>query len=73
MKMENPKPTVNLPFELLPEGRFWVVGKTYRVKLVVRQTGMNEHGADFEILDASPLSQLDRARQELLTGNKYNE
>ena len=65
--------TVFIPFEFLPEGKLWTVGKTYRVKMVLKQTGMTEKGATFEILDASSISNLDRARHEFLVGNKYHE
>lgn len=64
---------VSLPFGLLPEGRFWSVGNVYRVKLVLKQTGISENDASFEILDASSMSNIDRARHELLKGSTYNE
>lgn len=48
-----------IPFEILPEAKSWQVGKTYRVKMVLRQTGMDEQGATFDILDASSLDTAD--------------
>lgn len=55
----NEKPKVYLPFDLLPESIKWSNGKNYRVKVVLRQTGSDEKGANFEIVDANSLEPTD--------------
>ena len=71
MPQSQPIITISIPFSLLPEGRFWSVGKIYRVKMVLRQTGMTEDSATFEVHDATAMNKLDRARHEFLLGNRY--
>lgn len=61
--MEDPKPTLFLPFEILPEGRHWKMNNAYRVKLVLRQVGLREDGATFEVVDATSLETSDRSKR----------
>ena len=70
-KDSQPIPTIYIPFGLLPEGKFWSIGKIYRVKMILKQTSVTEKGATFEIHDATSMSKLDRARHEFLLGNRY--
>ena len=65
--MDNTKPTINLPFDVLPESRDWTVGKAYRVRVVLRQTGVGEEGADFEVVDATSLEPGDKGRRYYVT------
>jgi len=52
------KPTVSLDTSLLPDIKNWKVGKTYKVTLEIKQTGLHvKYGsdglcADFEIVSA---------------------
>jgi len=57
------KPYIYLPFEMLPEGKDWKVGKAYRVKLVLKQSGMQEEGANFEVVDATSLEPNEKGRR----------
>jgi len=54
------KPPLYIPHNLLPEGKDWEIGQTYRIKLVVKQTSKDETNASFEIIDASSLESRDR-------------
>ena len=59
------KPMIHaLSFDLLPESKNWKVGKSYRVKLVLRQVSVSESGADFEIVDATSLEPEDKGRRK---------
>ena len=60
------KPRVSIPFSLLPEGRYWKVGQTYRAKLVLRQVGTGEQDAMYEIVDASSLEVGDASKSRFL-------
>lgn len=60
------KPSLSIPFEVLPEGKHWDVGQTYRVKLVLRQTNKSEQAAMFEIIDATSLEADDKARRKFM-------
>ena len=60
-----------VPYEVLPESRDWRVGKTYRTKMVMKQTGMNEHGANFDVVDATSLEPAGRTRYFLSDGGSY--
>ena len=57
------KPVVHIPFEILPEGQNWKVGQNYRVRVVLRQVGSSEHGAEFEVVDATSLESPDKGRR----------
>lgn len=48
-----------VPFDVLPEAREWKVGKVYRTKMVLKQVGMDENGANFEVIDATSLETRD--------------
>ena len=54
-------------FDLLPEARDWKVGKTYRVKMVLKQTSESEEGASFDIVDASSLEPAERGKSYFMT------
>ena len=61
--MDAEKPMVHIPFDILPESRNWSVGKAYRVRLVLRQTGSTEDGATFEVVDATSLEPADKGKR----------
>lgn len=71
--VNEPKPTITIPFELLPEAKFWGVGHDYRVKNVVRLVGLSEKDATFELIDASSLSHQDKLKRSFMSGNTYHE
>lgn len=57
-----------ISYEVLPEGKDWSVGHTYRMKLVAKQVGNDENGTYFEIVDATSLEPT--ARQRYLTSDE---
>ena len=61
------KSGIYIPFDILPEGRNWTVGKAYRVRLVLKQTGMTEEGAIFDVVDATSLEREDKGRRYYTT------
>ena len=66
------KMPIHLNYETLPEAHSWNVGKNYRVKLVLRQTGSSENGADFEVVDATSLEDSDKGHRFFLSeGGSY--
>lgn len=56
-----------VPYEKLPESRDWRVGQTYRTKMVLKQTGLDEQGANFEVVDATSLEPIDQANQHFMS------
>ena len=63
---------IKIPIELLPEARNWSVGKVYRVKMVLRQTGAGENYAEFEVVDATSLENPDKATRFFISeGGAY--
>ena len=61
-----------IPYDKLPEARDWRVGRTYRAKLVMKQTGMTEQGAAFDVQDATSLEPNEaRKRYFLSDGGSY--
>jgi hypothetical protein len=61
-----------LPYEVLPDAKEWRVGKNYRTKMVVKQTGMSEQGANFNVVDATSLELRDKAKAHFLSdGGTY--
>lgn len=70
---EESKPTISIPFTLLPEGRFWEVGRSYRVKAVLRQVTTSELGASFELVDATSLEPEDKGKRHYLTDGGYTK
>ncbi len=60
------KPNVYIPFSILPEGRKWTIGKTYRVRLVLKQRSIDETGASFEVEDAMSLEHKDKGERYFL-------
>lgn len=63
------KATVTIPFSLLPESQNWRVGKSYRVRLVVHQISTTETGAEFEIVDAISLEEMERTGRHFVSEN----
>lgn len=55
-----PKSTVFIPYELLPESHNWKPGETYRIKAVLKQINTGIDGATFEVMDATSLEVSDR-------------
>jgi len=60
-----------LSFDKLPESKTWQVGKAYRVKVVLRQTGSDENGATFEVVDATSMEPADKHKQRFLSDGGY--
>ena len=69
--MHKSKPTIHIPYDVLPESHTWAVGKAYRVRVVLRQTGTNKDGATFEIIDAASLEPSDKKKRYYLTEGGY--
>lgn len=67
--MEGTRPKVYIPFELLPEGKTWVNGRNYRLKMVLRQSSSDEYGATFEIVDATSLEPIDSEVRTTITSD----
>jgi len=61
------KTRINIPYDLLPEAREWKMGKTYRVKTVLKQVGADEKYGVFEIVDASSMEMRDRANRSFMS------
>ena len=57
---------IRLSFAELPEAAYWKVGKTYRVKFVLKQVGQDESGASFDLIDANSLESTDRDIQRFI-------
>ena len=57
------KKPVFISHDHLPESSNWKVGQSYRVRLVLRQTGLQEDGATFEVVDATSLEREDKGRR----------
>ncbi len=60
------KKRIFIPFSLLREGKRWEVGRSYLIKIVARETGQEEDGATFQIIDATSLEPEDGARRKFL-------
>lgn len=60
------RPQVSIPFEILPEGRFWKVGQSYRVRVVLRQVTTGEDSATYEVIDATSMESADSSRGKFL-------
>ena len=71
MKEHEEKPMVYLPYNILPEGQNWKVGQSYRVKVVLRQVGLEEDGAEFEVVDATSMEPSDKMARKWLTEGGY--
>ena len=63
------KSKIFVPFDKLPEGRNWQVGQSYRVRLVLRQVGIEENGATYEVVDATSLEREDKGRRYYTSEN----
>ena len=61
-------PKVFIPFELLPEARFWQIGRSYRVETRLRQLDMSLEGANFEVVETTSLSYKDKETHKFLAG-----
>ena len=55
----------------LPEARDWKVGKIYRVKMVLRQTGADEEGTSFDLVDVTSLEPTRRSSVITSEGGEY--
>ena len=66
MSEHTERPQVHIPFEVLPEGRHWRVGQSYRVRVVLRQVNTGEDGASYEVVDATSLESADSSRGKFL-------
>ena len=63
------KKGVFISYDHLPEGKNWKVGMTYRVRLVLKQVGMEEDGATYEVVDATSLEREDKGRRYYTSEN----
>lgn len=63
---DSPRPTVSIPFEILPEGKTWRVGQSYRVRLVLRQVSVGENDATYEVVDAVSMEAADSSKGKYL-------
>jgi hypothetical protein len=61
--MENTKPIISIPLDLLPEGKDWTIGKVYRVRIVLKKVGASEDDAQYELADATSLEPEDKGRR----------
>ena len=70
--MEMPQTPTYIPYGVLPEAREWRVGRTYRTKMVMKQIGQTERGANFDVVDATSLEPNEsRKRYFLSDGGSY--
>lgn len=69
--MDEIKMPVFISHEVLPESRNWKVGKSYRVKAVLRQVGTSEHGANFELVDVTSLEPEDKSTRRYFSENGF--
>lgn len=58
---------ITIPFSMLPEAERWSVGRNYRIKAVLKQVGMHEDSADFEVVDYTSLEPDERAKRAMLS------
>ena len=73
MENKEEKTIIRIPFDLLPEAKLWGIGHNYRVKVVLKQVGMDESGVTFELVDASSLTHEDKLKRNFMSGNTYHE
>lgn len=65
---------IYIPKDILPALADWKIGNTYRVKLVLKQTSMDEDGASFKIVDATSMELTDKANEFFLSeGGSYKK
>ena len=57
-----------ITYDQLPEARDWKVGKKYHVKLVLKQVGMSEKGAEFDVVDATSMESRGERVKKFLSG-----
>lgn len=55
MKKEDMKHNTFISYDVLPQARDWRVGRTYRVKVVIKQISQMEEGAEFQVVSAESL------------------
>lgn len=60
---------ISIDFDKLADAQEWKVGKVYRVKLVLKQVGMSENYADFEVVDATSLEDRAERSRHYLSGD----
>lgn len=61
--------SIYIPFDKLPDAREWSVGQKYHVKLVLKQTAMDEKGASFEVVDATSMEDRASRSKKFLSGD----
>lgn len=62
-----PKPRITLSFDELPEGKEWRIGKSYRVRVVLRQISKGEDDATFEVMDTMSLEKSKEHKRYFVT------
>jgi len=55
---ENFSIPIFISYEKLPAGRDWKINNIYEVRLTLKQTKMDETGVSFEVISATPLSEI---------------
>lgn len=63
------KSKIFVSFDKLPEGRNWKLGQSYRVRLVLKQVGLEEEGSTYEVVDATSLEREDKGRRYYTSEN----
>ena len=61
------KPRVTISFDILPEGKEWRIGRSYRVRLVLRQVSKGEDEATFEVVNAMSLEKKQEHKRYFVT------
>ena len=70
--MITPKNRIYIPYSDLEDAKHWSVGKSYRIKMVIKQVASEEKGASFEIVDANSLEPDDKGNRFFLSeGGSY--
>lgn len=66
------KDSIFVPFDKLPEAKNWQMGSNYRTRFLLKQTGLSEQGATFDVVDASSLELRDKANEAFMSeGGSY--
>ena len=61
------KPRVTISFDILPEGKEWRIGRSYRVRLGLRQVSKGEDEATFEVVNAMSLEKKQEHKMYFVT------
>ena len=62
-----PKPRITLNFDELPEGKEWRIGRSYRVRLVLKEISKSGDEATFEVMDAMSLENKQEHKKYFVT------